>query len=63
MRRGIFIREMFAGAVTYSAISNFVFGMTTVGFANVVLAAALTISSIASEIETYAMRKAMRQGT
>ena len=60
IRRGIFIREMFAGAVTYSAISNFIFGTTTAGFSNVVLAAALIISSIASEIEAYALRKAMR---
>ncbi len=60
IRRGIFIREMFAGALIYAAISSFVSGMTTAGFSNAVLAAALIISSIASEIETHAMRKAMR---
>ncbi len=60
IRRGIFIREMFAGAVTYLAISNFAFGMTTAGFSNAVLAIALIISSTASEIEAHAMKKAMR---
>ncbi|MFC1892980.1 hypothetical protein ACFLYR_02935 [Chloroflexota bacterium] len=29
IRRGIFIREMFAAALTFSAISNFALGMTT----------------------------------
>jgi len=60
IRRGTFIRELFGGAVTYSAISNFAFGMITVGFSNAVLAAALIISSIASEIEAHAMRKMVR---
>jgi hypothetical protein len=59
IRRGIFIREMFAVAVTYSAISNFAFGMTTAGFSNAVLAAALIISSIASEFEAHMLRKAI----
>ena len=60
IRRGIFIREMFAGAMICSAISNFAFGMTTASFSNAVLAAALIISSMASEIEVHAIRKAMR---
>jgi len=60
IRRGIFIREMFAVAVTYSAISNFASGMTTVGFSNAVLAAALITSSVASEIEAHSIRKAIR---
>ena len=59
IRRGIFITEMFTGAVAYLAISNFAFGMATAGFSNALLAAALIISSIASEIDAHAMRKAM----
>ena len=62
IRRGIFIREMFAGAVACSAIINFAFGMRMAGFSSAVLAAALIISSIASEIEARAIRKAMRSG-
>ena len=60
IRRGVFIREMFAGAVTYSAVSNFTFGTTIAGFSSAVLAAALIISSIASEIEARTVRKATR---
>ncbi|MFC1906573.1 hypothetical protein ACFLW8_00600 [Chloroflexota bacterium] len=61
MRRGIFIREMFALAVAYLAISNYASGMITAGFSNSVLAAALILSSAASEIETRRMRQAVRQ--
>ena len=57
IRRGIFIREMFAVAIMYSAISNFAFGMTTAGFSSAVLAAALIISSVASEIEAHKIRQ------
>ncbi|MFC2060331.1 hypothetical protein ACFLTZ_04480 [Chloroflexota bacterium] len=60
IRRGIFIREMFAGAVIYSAISNFASGATTASLSNMLLAAALIISSIASEIEVHTIRKAMK---
>ena len=59
IKRGIFIREMFAAAIIYSAISNFVFGMTTAGFSSAVLAAALIISSIAGEIEAHKIRQAV----
>ncbi len=58
MRRGIFIREMFTLAVTYLAISNFASGMTTAGLSSSVLAAALVLSSVASEIEVRRMRQA-----
>ena len=51
MRRGIFIREMFTLAVAYLAISNFASGVTTAGLSSSVLAAALVLSSVASEIE------------
>ena len=57
IRRGTFIREMFGVAVTYSAIINFTSGMTIAGFSNALLAAALIISSIASEIEAHSIRK------
>ncbi len=60
MKRGIFIRELFALAVAYLAISSFVSGMTTAGFSNSVLAAALILSSLASEIEAHRMRQAAR---
>jgi len=61
VRRGIFIREMFTMAVAYLAISNFASGMITAGFSSAVLAAALILSSAASEIEARRMRQAVRQ--
>ncbi|MFC1965455.1 hypothetical protein ACFLWI_00675 [Chloroflexota bacterium] len=60
MRRGIFIREMFTLSVAYLAISNFASGMTTAGLSSSVLAAALVLSSVASEIEVRRMRQATR---
>ncbi len=60
MRRGIFIREMFTLAVAYLAISNFASGVMTAGLSSSVLAAALVLSSVASEIEVRRMRQATR---
>jgi len=52
---------MFTLAVAYLAISNFASGMITAGFSSAVLAAALILSSAASEIEARRMRQAVRQ--
>ena len=60
IRRGIFIREMFAGAMIYSALSNLAFGMPTASLSSALLAAALIISSLASEIEVHAGKTALR---
>ena len=57
IKRGIFIKELFAIAVIYLAVGSYMFEMKTVGLSNVILGAALVISSIASEIEASNIRK------
>lgn len=60
IRQGVFIKAMFAVALLYLGAIQFLQAPTTAGITNLLLGVSLGLSGLASELEAWELRRAIR---